>query len=87
MKKYFLTAAAILICLCGCTDNQRAKNFGGTETIVIPTTEKFVNATWKEDELWYVVRKREEGEKAQTFELREKSSYGVLQGKVIFKEE
>ena len=75
-----LTMVAItLLALASCTDNQRARNFGGTETIKLEPQEKFINITWKQDNLWIVVQDTITGD----YYAREKSSFGVLQGKVI----
>lgn len=40
----FLTIITI-----SCTKNQRARSFGGTETIKLLPNEEFVNITWKLD--------------------------------------
>lgn len=40
----------------GCTENQKAKSFGGNAEIELPAGEKLVNATWKDDDLWYLTR-------------------------------
>jgi hypothetical protein len=75
-----LTMVAItLLALASCTDNQRARNFGGTETIKIEPQEKFINITWKQDNLWVIVQDTITG----TIYAKEKSSFGVMQGKVI----
>ena len=62
-----------------CTENQRARNFGGTETISLLPNEEFVNITWKENDLWIIVKDTITG----VFYAREKSSFGVMQGKII----
>ena len=75
-----LTMVAItLLALASCTDNQRARSFGGTETIKIEPQEKFINITWKQDNLWIIVQDTVTGD----YYAREKSSFGVMQGKVI----
>ena len=75
-----LTMVAItLLALASCTDNQRARSFGGTETINLEPQEKFINIAWKQDNLWIVVQDTITG----TYYAREKSSFGVMQGKVI----
>ncbi len=90
MKKVLtLLSVALLtfsVCLTSCTDNQRAKNFGGTETINLPAGEKIVNCTWKEDHLWYLTEPMSSKDSARTLTFHEKSIWGVLQGTVIFKE-
>ena len=75
-----LTMVAItLLALASCTDNQRARSFGGTETIKIESQEKFINITWKQDNLWVIVQDTITG----TIYAKEKSSFGIMQGKVI----
>mgnify|MGYP003600957764 FL=1 len=75
-----LTMVAItLLALASCTDNQRARNFFVTETIKIEPQEKFINITWKKDNLWVIVQDTITG----TIYAKEKSSFGVMQGKVI----
>ena len=71
--------AITLLALASCTDNQRARKFGGTETIKIEPQEKFINITWKQDNLWVIVQDTITG----TIYAKEKSSFGVMQGKVI----
>lgn len=51
MKKKLLIVALVaglLPTLFSCTENQRARQFGGTITIELPPGEKLVMATWKE---------------------------------------
>lgn len=69
----------IIIGFVSCTDNQRARSFGGTEVIKLLPNEEFVNITWKQDNLWVIVRDTVSGK----YYAREKSSYGVMEGKVI----
>lgn len=78
MLPKLLIAIALLI-LTSCTDNQRARSWGGTETIKLEPQEKFINITWKQDNLWVIVQDTVTG----TIYAKEKSSFGVMQGKVI----
>lgn len=75
MKK---TLAAIISALCiitliilgatSCTDNQRAKSFGGTSTINLPAGEKLVTVTWKgEADIWYLTRPMKSTDSAETY--------------------
>lgn len=70
---------AIITLLASCTKNQRARTFGGTETINLLPNEEFINITWKESDLWIIVKDTTTG----IFYAREKSSFGVMQGKII----
>jgi len=74
------------IFMLSCTQNQRAKSFGGSAVINLPEGKKLVNVTWKDDNLWYLVRDRQEGEVAETYLLTEDSSFGVLTGNVTLVE-
>lgn len=77
---YKLTMVAIaLLALTSCTDNQMAKRYGGTETIKLEPQEKFINITWKQDNLWIIVQDTITG----SYYAREKSNFGLLEGKVI----
>ena len=76
----------IVVSLISCTGNQRAKRFGGTHTIELDSNKTLVNATWKGENLWYLVRQRTPNEKPQESYLKENSSFGIVQGEVIFKE-
>ena len=89
MKKIILSffAAAILISgLSSCTENKMARNFGGSTTIELPAGEKLVEATWKDDNLWYLTEPMESGYVPKTKIFREDSSWGVLKGEVKFVE-
>ena len=85
MMKKILILTAILV-LCGCTQNDMTKNFGGTQTINVPAGQKVFDVTWKETSLWYATRPFREGESPETSTFHNKSNYGILEGKVIFKE-
>jgi hypothetical protein len=64
-----------------CTDNQMARSFGGTEKIKIRKHEIILNVTWKEDNMWVCTKDTI----TNTVYFREKSSFGKLEGSVIFK--
>ncbi len=70
----------------GCTQQQRAKSFGGTSTENLPPNRKLINVTWKDDHLWYLTRPMVASDTAETYEFKESSSYGFLNGTVILKE-
>jgi hypothetical protein len=78
-----LIASAMLL---SCTENERAKNYGGTLIINLDSGQKLVDVTWKETSLWYMTKPMVEGDVVETYTFKEESSYGLIQGKVIFKE-
>lgn len=82
-----LLAAFLLVGTLSCTENDRAKKYGGTMTVNIPKGNKLESATWKEDQVWYLYRPFREGEKPETHILEEDSRFGILTGKVKFVEQ
>lgn len=83
MRNLFLLLA-VLLSLGSCTENIRAKNFGGKVTVVIPDNQKLVNATWKDADLWYLTKPMTDADKAETYLFTEESSFGVFQGTITF---
>ena len=79
MKKFLTLAVVLTVLFISCTDNQRARRFGGTETIKIESQEKFINIAWKDDDLWVVLQDTITG----IYYAKEKSSFGMMQGKVV----
>lgn len=86
MKTKFLSLIAIACFATSCTENQFAKQFGGTMKVDLPANTEFVNATWKNDELWYIYRPRKQGESIDVIIMQEDSNFGLVEGKVQFNE-
>jgi hypothetical protein len=70
-----------LVTLFGCTPNERAKSFGGTETIVLDQNIRLVNATWKGANLWIITKK--DSSSPSTYYFKEKSNWGLQEGQII----
>jgi hypothetical protein len=86
MKKAILSIVAIAM-LASCTENSRVKNFGGTGELEISPSQKFVNVTWKEEQLWVITKDRTSADTTyNTYRLQEHSSYGMLEGTYVIKE-
>lgn len=75
-----------LVWLCSCTENTRARVWGGKLTIELPKGQKLVEATWKGDgnSLWYLTEPMDTEYTPKTKVFQEDSRFGVLEGKVIF---
>jgi len=80
MKKIFVIAIAAMS-LASCTDNERARRFGGTEEVKLKPNEVVLNVTWKENEMWICTKDTT----TNITYFREKSSWGVMEGTVILK--
>jgi hypothetical protein len=86
MKKNILLSIVAAVAFASCTENQMAKSYGGTMKVDLPPNTKFVSATWKNEELWYIHRPSKAGETPDVVTMQEDSNFGLMQGKVIFTE-
>ena len=86
MRKVLLCLIALIALLTSCTENQRARTFGGTLTIELPAGEKLVMATWKETDLFYLSEPMDSDYVPKTKIFKEDSSWGVMESTVVFKE-
>jgi len=56
-------------------------------TVKLPAGAAFVNASWKNEELWYIYRPRKAGEQPVVTIMQEDSVFDIMQGKVQFIEQ
>lgn len=83
-----LIAVLILIAaltLTSCTNNERARKFGGSETVTLNPGERMVNMTWKQNDLWILTK--QDTTKPSTYTFQEKSSWGVMEGTITVVEQ
>jgi len=83
--KQLIALLALTVTLFSCTDNQRARSFGGVETVELKAGERLVNVTWKQDDLWVLTK--QDTTRPSTYTFQEKSSYGVLEGTIVIEEQ
>lgn len=79
MKKLLITVLILLAI--SCTDNSRAKRFGGKEEIKLKPNEVLLTVTWKESNMWMLTKDTITG----ICYFREKSNFGVWEGEIIIK--
>lgn len=89
MKKFILVFLMIMFMVVsvGCTEKERAREFGGSSKVFLKAGEKLVVATWKETDLWILTRPMREGEIAETYKLVEDSSWSIMEGSVTIIEQ
>ncbi len=76
---------AMTLLMVGCSEQVRAKNFGGTVTHIVEG--KVVLVTWKGGaDLWILTRPKIPGETPILYTFQEFSSLGVFQGKIYIQE-
>lgn len=85
MKKLAIFAV-MAIALASCTQNERAKSFGGTANVNLEKGRKLVNITWKEDQMWYLTKPMDSVDVAETYKFQEESSWGMIEGTVVIVE-
>jgi hypothetical protein len=79
-------ALIFTISLTSCTENQRAKQFGGNMTVNLPKGQKLINVTWKNDNAWYLTRPMAPTDIAESYSFNEESSFGIWEGTITLKE-
>ena len=86
MKTSFLLLMALCF-LCGCNRMSSARKHGGSMTVDVPKGNKILFANWKdEDQLWYLYRPMSAGDVPGDVVFQEKSTHGLVEGRVIFHE-
>lgn len=73
----------ILISITGC-DQTNARNFGGSITINLKPGEKLIEATWKDDNIWYLTEPMDSDYIPRTKIFKESSEFGIYNGNVTF---
>lgn len=69
-----------------CTENQMAKNYGGTMKIHLPKGQKLENITFKETNVWYLTRPMLPTDSAVLHTFKEESNFGVMSGTILIYE-
>lgn len=86
--KTILVLLLIGATLVGCTDNQMARSFGGTEIVNLKPGQRLVNITWKGNEnasLWILTK--QDTTQPTKYSFKEKSGHGMIEGEVIINEQ
>ena len=83
----FLGIALVATIFTSCTENQRARKFGGDQTITLAPGQRLDNITWKEDQIWILSHPAADGEPAEVHTFHEKSSFGVIEGTITIVEQ
>lgn len=87
MRNNILILATCMIAFTGCSENSRAKAFGGTMNFEVPSDQAFVNVTWKDESLWVLTKDRAVTDTDySTYHFIEDSSGGWFEGDVIIKQ-
>ncbi len=88
MKKLlflFLVIAATLSSI-SCTEQERARHYGGNTEIQVNPGYKLLEVTWKGDDLWMFMEEMDSDYVPKTKIFKEESSFGIIEGSITFKE-
>ena len=69
-----------------CTDNQRARAWGGTVDVRVTPGQKVIGATWKNSDLWIIHRPMRDGEVPEVVTMTESSNFVIMEGHVVIRE-
>ena len=76
----------ISLSMTSCTQNQRAKHWGGEAKVYLPAGKQLDMVTWKEDNLWILTSERPNGVAPKKYQFNEESSWGLLEGTYVIVE-
>ena len=84
MKKLIIAAliSIPLVANSGGLDQFLARRIGGENTIELEQGQRLVNVTWKDDDSLWLLIKNEPNQKPTTYEFKESSVFGILEGTV-----
>jgi len=83
---FVMVSLAALSALSGCTAQERARAFGGTESIQLDCGQKLVTVTWKDTTLWTATRPMLDDEVPETYTFHADTAYGIMEGTVKINE-
>ena len=86
MKKILFALTLIILLFTDCTKNQMARKYGGTMTIKLEPGQRLMEATWKDNNLFYLTEPMDSDYEPKTKTFHEDSNFGVIESTVIFVE-
>lgn len=84
--RIIITLVALLTIATSCTEQYKARHYGGKMKIELPKGERLINATWKESDLFYLTEPMDSGYVPKEKVFRESSSLGIFESEIIFME-
>lgn len=84
MKELIFSLLALPAVACAGLD-QALTRLGGKTVIELETCERLVNVSWQKSDLWILTRK-ECSIQPTEYVFKERSIFGILEGKIIIKE-
>ena len=85
MRLRLIVISALALTLAGC-DQVLVRSGWSNMTINLPCGQKYVNASWKETEIWYAYRPANPGEAYATVTYKQQTPTNIMSGSVKFVE-
>ena len=80
-----ISLGTLILGVGGCTGNERARKFGGTETVNLEQGERVHDVDWEDQDLW-ILTVQDPSTPPKTYKLKEKSNYNVISGTILIVE-
>lgn len=81
MKKLILLISLLTLMTVSCTENKRAKTYGGSEEIELQKNHVLLGVTWKDSNMWLLTKDTT----TNICYFNEKSSWGIWEGQITIK--
>lgn len=86
MKKILFVLVLVCMSLMSCSKQAITRRYGGNMTVNLEPGERLIEATWKENSVWYLVEPMDSGYKPKTKVFKENSALGIVEGSITFVE-
>ena len=86
--RHLLISMALVLALVfvSCTEQQRTRTFGGESKVDLPLDKKLVMVTWKDNNLWFLLRNARPSEASESYIFSETSSWAFFEGTITIQE-
>lgn len=85
MKKILFVFITCMV-LMSCSKQAITRRYGGNMTVNLKPGERLIEATWKENSVWYLVEPMDSDYKPKTKVFKENSALGIVEGSITFVE-
>lgn len=87
MKRIIFSFLVVIALLTSCSEQERARSFGGDLTITLDPGQRLQNVTWKTEESLWILTYEDPTKPPAKYTYREKSKFGIVEGAVYIVEQ
>lgn len=81
-----MTIVLIIVLVSSCSEQGKARSYGGEMNVTLEPNQKLVEVTWKGSQLWFLTKEMSGDDTAESYNFYEKSTLGIIEGSVKIKE-